>query len=95
VELQYHQHTDIVCPDCGTKLLADDLGGVRLKCPNPLCGWKGIRMTEPLLVEKTTNGYIVEVIVRERRKAVFTTFAELIDWLYRHFSEDQEKNPHE
>jgi len=39
MELQYHQPTNYRCPRCNTNMLADDIGGLRLKCPK--CGWEG------------------------------------------------------
>ena len=37
--LEYHQETDDLCPKCGSRLLADDIGGFYLKCSK--CSWKG------------------------------------------------------
>lgn len=40
-------------------------------------------------IEKTTNGYIVNLMDFTYRKAVFKDFGDLVEWLYRHFDEAQ------
>lgn len=37
--LEYHRETKELCPKCGTRLLADDVGGLFLKCSK--CSWTG------------------------------------------------------